>query len=253
MTMKANAVLTFSLEGLEAFADAAPEGVDLVILPELCDGGYARLEAGATAEDYRPTIKRLAGLSSRIDATLFAGSLPIRDADGQVRNTCLVFRQGTEIGRFSKTHLFRPMSDDRFFVVGQPGERLTLSCNEGSLRTGVIICYDLRFPEAVRPWFKDGLDLLVVPARWPRVRDDIWKLLLRARAVENQCFVIGVDARDDEGGGTYVFGPAGESIFALGPDPDAADPPWCTVIIDTDLISDVKERFNTQTDAILLQ
>jgi predicted amidohydrolase len=117
---------------------------------------------------------------------------------------------------------------------------------------GVIICYDLRFPEAVRPWFKSGLDLLCVPARWPRVRDDLWQALLRARAIENQCFVIGVDSRDVEGGGSYAYSPLGEPIFSLGPDPQTGEMPWHRFEIDWEEIARVKSRLDTRVDAHLL-
>ena len=120
------------------------------------------------------------------------------------------------------------------------------------MKTGVIVCYDLRFPEIVRPWFKSGLDLLIVPARWPAVRDDLWKLLLRARAVENQCFVVGVNARDDEGGGSYAFAPDGRTVFELGPASGVDQESWKSFEIDPTEIARVKERLDTRPDAHLL-
>jgi predicted amidohydrolase len=96
------------------------------------------------------------------------------------------------------------------------------------------------------------LDLLVVPARWPRVRDDLWSALLRARAIENQIFVIGVNARDDEGGGSYAYAPDGSTVFAIGPDRKPDEAPWQSFEFDLGTIKTVKDRLDTRIDARLL-
>lgn len=241
----------FDEEGLAAFADApVADQADILILPELFDGGYAALaEDGRSPE---PMIERFADLTRRRKLHLIAGSLALPDAGGRIGNTSLVFSRGEIVGRFTKTHLFRPLGDDRYFAAGRPGDLVTLDCAGTGLRCGVIICYDLRFPEMVRPWFKAGIDLLAVPARWPRVRDEIWRVLLQARAIENQCFVVGVDSRDAEGGGSYAYAPEGEPIWNIGPDPEAGEPLWHQFTIDTAAIGKVKARLDTREDAILL-
>ncbi|MBD3299075.1 MAG: hypothetical protein GF341_10500 [candidate division Zixibacteria bacterium] len=80
----------------------------------------------------------------------------------------------------------------------------------------------------------------------------MWKTLLKARAIENQCFVVGVDSRDDEGGGTYAYGPDGTEHAALGPGLFSTDPPWIQFSINCDDISSVKQRLDTRLDARLL-
>lgn len=129
---------------------------------------------------------------------------------------------------------------------------LTFDCGGINVRTGIIVCYDLRFPEIVRPWSKSGLELLVVPARWPSVREEVWKLLLSARAVENQCFVVGVNARDEEGGGSYAFAPDGRAVFELAPAEGTNTITWKSFEIDPSEIAGVKERLDTSIDARLL-
>ncbi|HEX9751757.1 MAG TPA: nitrilase-related carbon-nitrogen hydrolase [candidate division Zixibacteria bacterium] len=252
--MTATIACAFDADGLETFAAGSnAAAVDILILPELFDGGYARLESGgSSAERTARILDRLSGISRQHRLHLIGGSLALPGPDGKVRNTSVVFSNGIEIARYTKTHLFRPLRDDIHFAPGHPGEILGLQCGDETIYVGVIICYDLRFPEIVRPWFREGLTLLAVPARWPRVRDDVWKTLLRARAIENQCFVVGVDSRDDEGGGSYVFGPAGEIVFDLGPDPRPEDRPWYSFAIDTAAIDTVKSRFDTRRDAVLL-
>ena len=233
--------------------ETGPRQHDLLILPELCDGGYARLHRDKGPMPGASEIaSRFEALSGRLGLHCVAGSVAWRHRDGAVRNTSLVFSRGAQAAVISKTHLFRPLGDDQFFAPGIPGPILQLDIAGRMVRTAVIICYDLRFPEIVRPWFKEGLDLLLVPARWPRVRDGLWHALLRARAIENQCFVIGVNARDDEGGGSYGFGPDGTEVFRIGPDPTPADDTWSSFEINLAAIHEVKSRLDTRIDARLL-
>jgi predicted amidohydrolase len=249
-------VCAYDLAGLEAFASSPKEpraGIDLLVLPELIDGGYARLHReGGPRSDAPALVDRLGSISRICQLHLVGGTLALPDPDGRVRNTCLVFSRGELAGRFSKTHMYKPLGDDRFFEATPLGPIVKLECRDRQVLVGVIVCYDLRFPEAVRPWFKAGLDVLFVPSRWPRVRDELWRVLLRARAIENQCFVVGVNARDEEGGGSYTYGPDGQEIFALGPDPQPNEPLWNTFTIDLNDISRVKARLDTRADAWLL-
>lgn len=196
--------------------------------------------------------ERFADVSKTHALSLIAGTVAWKNSDGNVRNTSLVYANGKRVAEVTKTHLFRPLGDDQFFAPGTPMTPLTLDCGGNKVRTGIIVCYDLRFPEIVRPWFKTGLDLLVVPARWPSVRDEVWKLLLRARAVENQCFVVGVNARDEEGGGSYAFAPDGRAVFELGPAEETNTSTWKSFEIDLSEIARVKDRLDTRIDARLL-
>lgn len=244
----------FDDDGLSAFdRESLPGAVDLLVLPELFDGGYRRLhrDRGPSADVSR-IAERFAEVSKTHALTLIAGTIAWKNQDGKVRNTSLVFSNGQKLAEVAKTHLFRPLGDDQFFAPGTPMAPITIDCGSVNVRTGIIVCYDLRFPEIVRPWAKSGLDLLVVPARWPSVRDEVWKLLLRARAVENQCFVVGVDSRDDEGGGSYAFAPDGRAVFELGPSDGKSTVPWKSFEIELSDIARVKERLDTSVDARLL-
>ncbi len=246
---------TFDLEGLAAFEAAGERirGTDFLVLPELVDGGYARLHRdGGPRKDVAELSQRFAQTSRKLDLNLIAGTMALPDPSGVVSNTCLVFSCGLIAGQFSKAHMYRPLGDDRFFTPDRPGHPVELDCHGQAVRVAVIVCYDLRFPEAVRPSFKSGLDILFVPARWPRVRDEAWRALLQARAIENQCFTVGVDSRDDEGGGSYAYGPDGAESFALGPNPTSGEPPWHMFEIDLDDIRRTKDRLDTRADAWLL-
>jgi omega-amidase len=120
------------------------------------------------------------------------------------------------VHRYDKMHLFRPAGDHRYFTPGTAAGTFDARVGGKRLRCGVVICYDLRFPELVRSLAARGMDILFVPARWPAVRDEAWRTLLQARAIENQVFVVGCNAGGDEGGSSYVFGPGGECLIRTG-------------------------------------
>jgi omega-amidase len=190
-------------------------GIDVLVFPELVDGGYAALEAGRGSHTMGdPFLERFRRLTGSISLACVAGSVLLRGRGGAKTNSVLVYQSGKLIHRYDKIHLFRPTGDARFFDPGGALGGFTFSAAGTTVKAGVVICYDLRFPELIRALAKEGIDVLFVPARWPRVRDAAWRTLLRARAMENQVFVVGCDARGSEGGHSYVFDPFGREIFS---------------------------------------
>jgi predicted amidohydrolase len=188
---------------------------DLLIFPELLDGGYAALEAGRGEHRLHDGfLEGFARLTRAAGVICVAGSVLLKDNKGNRHNTSLVFRSGNVIHQYEKIHLFRPAGDHRHFSPGRSCLPFTLRYRGGTLRAGLIICYDLRFPEIARSLALRGIQILLVPARWPRVRDEAWRTLLRARAMENQIFVVGCNARGSEGGNSYVVDPMGREIFS---------------------------------------
>lgn len=206
---------------LDHHAPAAPAsarrlaGTDILVFPEMVDSGYAALASGA-----RPHIpgdrllRTFAEWSNTLAPYCVGGSVYFRGPSPSPTNTSLVFHRGRRIHRYDKIHLFRPAGDHRFFRPGKSLRTFTAVLRGTRVRCGVIICYDLRFPELTRALAVRGLDVLFVPARWPAVRDDPWRALLKARAIENQIFVVGCNARGDEGGNSYVFDPLGAMVFS---------------------------------------
>ena len=191
------------------------EGVDLLVFPELLDGGYAALAAGRGEHDLRDKfLERFRHLTIAASVTCVAGSVRLRDSSGRRYNSSLVYRAGRLVHRYDKIHLFRPAGDHRFFSPGETSWPFTLRFAGGTLSAGLILCYDLRFPELARGLALRGIQILIVPARWPRIRDGAWRTLLRARAIEPQIFVVGCNARGREGGHSYVIDPVGREIFS---------------------------------------
>ncbi len=187
-------------------------GLDLLLFPELLDGGYAALKRGTRPHrSGDPFLTDFVTTSMTLPACIAAGSVYFQERDRRT-NTSFVFQSGRLIHRYDKIHLFGPTADLRYFVPGTTVRPFTLTAGGLRIRAGVVICYDLRFPELTRSLAQQGIRILLVPARWPAVRDDAWRTLLKARAIENQIFVIGCNAHGPEGGASYAFDPLGRLI-----------------------------------------
>jgi predicted amidohydrolase len=238
-----------------AFDPASLAGIsgpaDVVVFPELVAGGYAALRA--TGRYYGPSdadVVAFRTFSHRIRATCIAGSFPFAGKRGRHTNTSLVFHNGRLIHRYDKIHMFRPAGDDRYFTPGRSLGTFRAGPRAAGLRAGIVVCYDLRFPELIRFLAREGMDILFVPARWPAVRDDAWQTLLKARAIENQIFVVGCNAQGEEGGGSYVFGPQGELVFSSR---ESGEVPYHRIAIDTERLVDVRSRSRYIDDARILE
>ncbi len=225
--------------------------LDLLLFPELVDGGYAALARDARPHRMGDEFLDLFRRTSRDYALCcVAGSTYFDDGARARTNTSLVFTHGRLIHRYDKIHLFKPTSDERYFGRGKVARVFTLRIGSRTMGVGIVICYDLRFPEVVRTLAMQGMNLLLVPARWPRVRDDPWATLLKARAIENQIFVVGCNALGEEGGYSYAFDPLGESVFS---NRRKRRSPLYTFAIDLERIHSAKRFHNNLNDAVFLK
>ena len=185
-------------------AQAARQGAELVVLPEyFCLMGLQDRDKLAVAETLGqgPIQATLSGLARQHGLWLVGGTLPLAiDGDTEhATNTSLVFGpDGALAARYDKIHLFRFDDGERRYdeaATLQPGTQPVAfdatTRNGGAHRVGLSVCYDLRFPELYRRLMQPPCSVLVVPAAftWPTGQAH-WELLLRARAVENQCVVI---------------------------------------------------------------
>jgi omega-amidase len=195
--------------------DRGVEGMDLLVLPELADGGYAALAAGASPHSEGDGyFAAFATLTTHSPLCCIAGSACIADRSGRRTNSSLAFHRGKQVHRYDKIHLFKPTGDPRYFSPGSSFGTFSVTVRRRRIRLGVAICYDLRFPELIRAMAREGMEILIIPARWPKIRDEAWQTLLKARAMENQIFVLGCNATGREGGFSYAFDPAGRLIFS---------------------------------------
>jgi rfaE bifunctional protein nucleotidyltransferase chain/domain len=157
----------------------------LVALPELWATGFEYADIQNLAEQ---TPRILAELQKEAAQRKlwFAGSLLDKQPTGEIYNSFFVIGPEGKVGCYQKQHLFRPWQEEQYLAAGDQAQ--VIQTPFGAI--GALVCYDLRFPELSKTQFFSGCKLLVVSAQWPKVRVDHWKILLQARAVENQAFVV---------------------------------------------------------------
>jgi predicted amidohydrolase len=172
----------------------------LVVLPEMCLTGFTMADiedTGASIAELSKDIKILAGIK--------------RDN----RNEAVLFDDGREVARYAKMHPFKFAGE-----TAEPGtETVVVDC--GEFKLAPTVCYDLRFPELFRAGVKRGANLFAVIANWPTSRLDHWLTLLKARAIENQSYVIGVnrcgrDPNVEYPGHSQIISPRGEVLADAG-------------------------------------
>ncbi|WP_199614874.1 carbon-nitrogen family hydrolase [Paenibacillus alkalitolerans] len=191
---------------LRLMAEAVNAGTkpDVIVLPELWNTGYALEKIGEIADrDGEPTKRIFSEFARNHKVNVVAGSVAVSMPDGKgVGNTMYVFdREGRLTADYSKLHLFRLMDEEKYLAAGG---RLGSFELEG-VPAGMMICYDIRFPELSRKLALDGAKVLFVPAEWPKPRLHHWRTLLMARAIENQMYVVACN-RVGESRGTEFFG-----------------------------------------------
>jgi len=184
---------------------AAYDGARLVVLPEVFNSPYQAERFPDYAEPYPGlTSAFLANCSARHSIHLVGGSIIERDEAGRLYNTSYIFNpQGELLDRHRKLHLFDVDIEGgiafRESDTLSPGRQITV-INNGSFCFGVMICFDVRFPELARRCVLDGAQMLIIPAAFNTVTGRAhWEILMRTRAVDNQCYVIAASpARNPE-------------------------------------------------------
>lgn len=223
-------------------------GSDLVVLPELWTVGafaYEQFETEAEPLD-GPTFEAMSKAASDAGVWLHAGSVVERAGDGSLYNTALVISPAGELAAtYRKIHRFG--FDQGEAVLMAPGDSLTtVVLPEQTL--GIATCYDLRFPELFRGLVDAGATTLVVAAGWPARRRSHWTLLSRARAVEDQAYVLacglaGTHAGVEQAGHSLVVDPWGEVLAEAGPGEDVL-----TVDLDPAKVTETRAQFPALKD-----
>jgi omega-amidase len=198
---------------LEEAAKLTPKP-DLIVLPEMWNTGYALTEIHSLADrDGVRTQSVISAFCRKHGINVLAGSIAQLRGD-DVTNTVHVFdRTGAEITEYNKIHLFQLMKEHLHLQAGEQ----PCSFNLEGVPAGVVICYDIRFPELARKLALDGAKILFVPAEWPHPRLHHWRTLLQARAIENQMFVVSCNTVGESGGANFfghsmVIDPWGEVL-----------------------------------------
>ena len=217
---------------------------DLVVLPETFTTGFS-MEVERVGEPASgPTVQWLRENAARIDAVI-TGSV-ITEEGGKYFNRLLWATPAGELRSYDKRHLFRMGREHQHFTPG----RAAWTVEWRGLRICPQVCYDLRFPVFSRRRPELDYDVLLYVANWPAARVYAWSQLLKARAIENQAFVIGVNRVGVDGAGVEHSGESAANDFlglplvALGNVPAVA-----TVALDGEALQAFRERFPAQLDA----
>jgi 5-aminopentanamidase len=225
---------------IQWIATAASQGAELVVFPECALTGYM-----LSAEEARSVSEPVPGPRSQrlVEACRTAGVLAVvgtieRDAQGRCFNTAVLLGPSGVLGRYHKTHLIC-LGVDRFLT---PGGSLPGPFETPLGRLGMLICYDLRFPEPARVLGLAGAQAVLLPTAWPQAATLYPDHVARTRAAENGLFIVAADHVGEERGGRYlgrslIVGPDGEVLAQAGRDEEAL------LIADVDLArSDRKHR-----------
>ena len=199
---------------LAARLAAAPPAPDsLVVLPEMWATGFSMDVAAITETPARETESFMAALAEKHKVFLLGGVVTTGPG-GLGRNEAVVFGpDGREAVRYAKMHPFSFGGETRHYGRGSSPTLWEWS----GIKVAPFICYDLRFPEVFRAAARRGAELFCVLANWPSARAEHWTTLLKARAIENQAFVLGVnrcgaDPKLSYMGRSLLLGPRGETL-----------------------------------------
>lgn len=201
-----------NLAGFNSRIDAIEEDTHLIVLPEMFSTGFT-MNAPALAQDMKGSaIKWIIEKSAEKNVDI-VGSI-IADDGGKFFNRLLWAKPNGEIFTYDKKHLFRMAGEEKIYSAGT--KNITVELNGWRIRP--FICYDLRFPVWTRN-IANQFDAAIFIANWPERRSAHWKALLQARAIENQCYMIGVNRVGTDGNGlsysgdSSIIDPWGNIIF----------------------------------------
>ena len=236
-------------------AAAAAAGADVVLLTETFSTGFGFTEPGFEPEPEGGPSAQFLAAQAREHGVWVGGSCPEVQPGNTLPSNSFVLAgpDGTQ-HRYRKIHPFSHAGEERFVAAGD--ELVTVEIGNATgqrLRISMFVCYDLRFADEF--WqLADGTDVYLVPANWPARRREHWTALLRARAIENQAYVVGVNrvgtAPSSEGGNTLEY--SGDSLIVdpLGQVLASASQVETTIVADVsaEVVADVRAKFRFLQD-----
>jgi predicted amidohydrolase len=222
------------------------EKTHLVILPEMFNTGFS-MNAENLAESMEgETVEwmREIAINKKI---IVAGSLIIKENDEYFNRLVWMLPTG-QYGTYDKRHLFAFAGEDKRFTAGK--KRMIASVN--GWKINLQVCYDLRFPAWARQRSSEfpEYDIILYVANWPERRIQAWNTLLKARAIENQCYVVGVNRVGEDGNGhmysgeSQVIDPLGEVLYQKNKEEDVF-----TITLERQHLENIREKFPFWKDA----
>lgn len=205
-------VKTLVSEAITKF-EAAP---DVIILPELWSTGYALAELDSLAsKEGKEEADFLGELARKYGIWFAGGSVAARIERGITNRAQIIDRNGRLAATYDKTHLVPMLDEDKYLVAGDTCCVYTIE----NITFGLAVCYDLRFCEFLRKLAIKGAQALIISAEWPLIRLSHWQALLKARAIENQCYVLAANNTAMGGapfaGNSQALAPDGSTLCRL--------------------------------------
>jgi predicted amidohydrolase len=219
---------------------ASSEACDVAVFPEMFNTGFSNNIPAIAEQEDGETVSFLSSMAKENGIYVIAG-FPVLAPDGvKGQNRAVVMdRRGELVAKYTKIYPFSFTNEEKYFIKGN--ETVTFQIDD--MPSSLFICYDLRFPEVFRPIAKKVQAIFII-ANWPTVRKEPWEHLLKARAIENLCFVIGVNRIGSDGnrldypGASHVFDPLGMDL-SCGSDSEE----FLTCEFDPDEVMKARRRF----------
>ena len=237
-----------NLQMLEQKINAISRQTYVVVLPEMFSTGFSMKPEQFAEKMDGPTVQWMKNLAAS-KKTIITGSIIVEE-NGNYFNRLIWMLPNGQYGYYDKRHLFAYGEEDKHYTAGT--KRLIASVN--GWKINLMVCYDLRFPVWARQQFDEKqnfeYDVLIYVANWPERRSSAWKSLLQARAIENQCYVIGVNRVGNDGNNIYhsgdsmVIDPIGEVLYQKSDEEDLF-----TIQLSEKHLKEVREKFQFWRDA----
>jgi omega-amidase len=226
---------------------------DLIVLPEMFTTGFSMQPAKIAEKADGPSLDWLKK-KAELKKCVITGSVAVKEQD-RYYNRLYWVRPGGDFSHYDKRHLFRLAGEEKQYA---PGTKKIIE-SIGNWKICPLVCYDLRFPVWCRNHFRAKtstyaeaqFDVLVFVANWPAVRAHAWKSLLVARAIENQCYVVGVNRVGEDGnnylhsGDSMVIDPYGKQVSTVREDEERNE----TITLDEKLLAGFRKSFPVGLDA----
>jgi omega-amidase len=230
-----------NLRMLEQKIAGIEEKTEIVVLPEMFNTGFS-MRPEALAETMEGETVEWMKRVSRENGIVLTGSLMIEEA-GNYYNRLVWMLPNGQYGHYDKRHLFAFGEEDKHY---SPGNKRLIASVKG-WKINLLVCYDLRFPVWARQKNTETgaeYDVLIYVANWPERRSHAWKTLLCARAIENQCYVVGVNRVGSDGkniyysGNSLVIDPLGQVLYHMADKEDVN-----TITLQKEMLEDVRSKF----------
>ena len=209
---------------------------DVILLPELWSTGfYPKPLKNFSDQNGEKTRDFLSTLANKYHTNIIGGTVIVEVDDNFYNRSFSFNRQGNLIAEYDKIHLFSMSGEDEVFKAGNEIPIFNID----NTKVSVAVCYDIRFPELIRAVASNNISILFLPSAWPLKRFSHWQVLTRARAIENQIFVIAANSF----GHSAIIDPWGEVL-------DEAEPgeKIITVNINSEVCNKIKSIMNVFAD-----